>query len=135
MFPGFILRSNSCLKNRRIVNIICSLVLYLFGLYFIRSFTLMQKNQNIKARKLAPTIFPGMLKQLLFFNENNSTILNVCIPLAINTDMKPKIFFALSCYAITLVIYVILCRLKGYVTMRFMYSVTLKRSVAYREVV
>ncbi|WP_221407018.1 hypothetical protein, partial [Elizabethkingia meningoseptica] len=63
----------------------------------------------LKSQKLAPTLFPGMLKQLLFFNENNSTILNVCIPLTINTDMKPKIFFALSCYVITLVIYVILC--------------------------
>ncbi len=122
MFPGFILRSNSCLKNRRIVNIICALVLYLFGLILYTFFYLNAKEPKhqgpetptklflyfLKSQKLAPTIFPGMLKQLLFFNENNSTILNVCIPLAINTDMKPKIFFALSCYAITLVIYIIL---------------------------
>ncbi|HFK5521440.1 hypothetical protein, partial [Elizabethkingia anophelis] len=33
---------------------------------------------------------PPQLKQLVFFNENNSTILNVCIPLADNTKISPE---------------------------------------------
>ena len=96
MFPGFILRSNSCLKNRRIVNIICALVLYLFGLIFHTFFYLDAKEPKhqgpetptklflyfLKSQKLAPMLFPLLLRQLLFFNENNSTIFNVCIPLA-----------------------------------------------------
>ncbi len=71
----------------------------------IRSFTLMQKNQNIKARKLrlncsfiflksqklAQHLSPLLLRQLLFFNENNSTILNVCIP---PSQLKISISFA-----------------------------------------
>ncbi|OPC19034.1 hypothetical protein BAX95_12485 [Elizabethkingia meningoseptica] len=36
----------------------------------------------LKSQKLAPALFPLLLKQLLFFYENNFTILNVCVPLA-----------------------------------------------------
>ena len=41
----------------------------------------------LKSQKLAPTLFPFLLRQLLFFNENNYTILNIYIPLAINTEL------------------------------------------------
>ena len=54
----------------------------------------------LKSQKLAPMLFPLLLRQLLFFNENNSTIFNVCIPLAIS--------FCSGLMCITLVIYVIL---------------------------
>ncbi len=92
-----LLRSNSCLKNVGIVNTICALVLYLCGLILYLFFYLNAKEPKhqgletptklflyfLKSQKLAPTLFPGMLKQLLFFNENNFTILNICVPLAI----------------------------------------------------
>ncbi len=81
MFPGIILRSNSCLKSIGIVNIICALVLYLCGLILYMFFYLNAKEPKhqglktptklllyfLKSQKLAPALFPLLLKQLLFF--------------------------------------------------------------------
>ncbi|AQX06690.1 hypothetical protein BAX97_03650 [Elizabethkingia meningoseptica] len=68
---------------------LCGLILYMF--FYLNAKE--PKHQGLetptklflyflKSQKLAPALFPLLLRQLLFFNENNSTILNVCVPLA-----------------------------------------------------